>query len=265
MTLGHGYIHQTMFAVYYLDFHLPSGFLFSPKDVGADNIDSDADPITGSTIETTLSAGENDFTWDAGMYMGAQASIGDYVWLDLDHDGIQDAEEEGHPNVIVELYTGTGTFVANTTTNAEGYYLFDNLAPSDYYLKFTAPSGYEFTLKDAGADNIDSDADPTTGQTAPTTLSSGEHIFKWDAGLYSGSLASIGNYVWFDTDQDGIQDGGESGLENVTVNLYKRSYGAVQTYNQPISSSTDDAEEVGLDGSYGTGPGYMYFNSSVNL
>ncbi len=32
--------------------------------------------------------------------------------------------------------------------------------------------------------------------------------------------AAIGNFVWNDEDMDGIQDDGESGLSNVTVNLY---------------------------------------------
>ena len=37
---------------------------------------------------TTLDPGENDPTWDAGMYV--LASLGDYVWYDVDQDGIQD-------------------------------------------------------------------------------------------------------------------------------------------------------------------------------
>ena len=54
---------------YYVEFTLPSGMVFSPMDVGADDaIDSDADPTTGMTLCTTLDPGENDLTWDAGMY-----------------------------------------------------------------------------------------------------------------------------------------------------------------------------------------------------
>ena len=173
---------------YYLDFELPANHLFSPKDAGADGVDSDADPITGKTSATALSAGESDMTWDAGMYVGAQSSIGNYVWIDLDHDGIQDVGENGYPSATVELYTGAGIYVDNTTTDGNGFYSFTNLAPADYYVKFILPSGYDFTLQNAGADDVDSDANTSTGQTAVTTLSSGENDTSWDAGLYSDSM-----------------------------------------------------------------------------
>ena len=55
--------------------------------------------MTGRTIPTNLIAGENDLTWDAGLYQ--PASLGDFVWLDADADGIQDATETGIDGVTV--------------------------------------------------------------------------------------------------------------------------------------------------------------------
>jgi hypothetical protein len=52
-----------------------------------DGADSDANRISGRTIVTTLDSGEHDPTWDAGLYQ--IASLGDYVWHDLNADGIQ--------------------------------------------------------------------------------------------------------------------------------------------------------------------------------
>jgi hypothetical protein len=55
---------------YYLVFDpttLPSGYRLTQRDAGDDALDSDADPTTGVTIVTTLTAGENDLTWDAGL------------------------------------------------------------------------------------------------------------------------------------------------------------------------------------------------------
>jgi len=47
---------------------LPTGHVFSPVNQGAnDAADSDADTMTGKTVCTTLIAGENDLTWDAGL------------------------------------------------------------------------------------------------------------------------------------------------------------------------------------------------------
>ena len=55
---------------YQVQFILPSGYAYSPQDQGSDDaLDSDADPATGTTICTTLAPGENDLTWDAGMYL----------------------------------------------------------------------------------------------------------------------------------------------------------------------------------------------------
>ncbi|MDP6415267.1 MAG: SdrD B-like domain-containing protein, partial [Gammaproteobacteria bacterium] len=50
----------------------PGGFVFSPQDQGVDDtLDSDADVVTGQTVVTTLDPGENDPTWDAGLFQAA--------------------------------------------------------------------------------------------------------------------------------------------------------------------------------------------------
>ncbi len=66
---------------YYVSFVLPSGYVFSPQDQGTDDaLDSDADPTTGVAITTTLTAGENDLTWDAGIYstLGQKSTIDEF-------------------------------------------------------------------------------------------------------------------------------------------------------------------------------------------
>jgi choice-of-anchor A domain-containing protein/uncharacterized repeat protein (TIGR01451 family) len=55
---------------YYVQFVLPEGLAFTNRNQGGFiDKDSDADPVTGKTFCTTLSPGEDDFTWDAGVYM----------------------------------------------------------------------------------------------------------------------------------------------------------------------------------------------------
>ncbi|MBA4407147.1 hypothetical protein C0389_07730, partial [bacterium] len=89
---------------YYVEFTSPSGYVFTSKDAGInDAIDSDADATTGKTICTTLSAGENDMTWDAGIYKECKNKIGDFVWHDANANGVQDTGEKGIAGVIVEL------------------------------------------------------------------------------------------------------------------------------------------------------------------
>jgi len=113
------------------------------------------------------------------------AAIGDTVWIDTDRDGIQDTGEPGFPGVTVNLYDCQNNFIASMVTDADGFYLFDNLTPGDYYVEFIEPEAYNFTLQDQGSDDaVDSDVDVLTGRTICTTLDPGEADMTWDAGLY---------------------------------------------------------------------------------
>ncbi|MGQ9910350.1 MAG: SdrD B-like domain-containing protein, partial [Candidatus Flexifilum sp.] len=76
-----------------------------------------------------------------------------------------------------------------------------------------------------------SDVSFTTGRTVNTVLISGENDLTWDAGLVP--LATIGDRVWADLNNNGIQDSGESGISGVTVNLT-----GTTTYGAPISRTT---------------------------
>jgi hypothetical protein len=103
----------------------------------------------------------------SSVQFAAAATLGQHrVWYDLNGNGILDAGEPGASGVTVELYYCNGTFVSSTTTNADGYYIFLYLPVGSYYEKVLAPSGYTFTLKDQGTDNlVDSDVDQVTGET----------------------------------------------------------------------------------------------------
>ncbi len=222
-------------ADYYAEFVKPTGFVFSPKDQGSDDSkDSDAEPANGKTICTTLTAGENDLTWDAGLYPEPKASLGDKVWEDLNKNGIQDANEPGMANVTVKLFDCSGALKSTTTTNTSGIYSFTNLNPGSYYVEFVSPSGYQFTIKNAGGSSVDSDAD-ANGKTDCVTLNAGDNNTTVDAGLFKPELkASLGDKVWEDTNKDGIQDSNEFGVANVAVKLYTCSGDWVASTNTNI-------------------------------
>jgi subtilisin-like proprotein convertase family protein len=205
---------------YYLEFSPPAGYYFSPQDVGGnDTIDSDPNPETGRTISTTLDSGENDRTWDAGLYQ--LGTIGDFVWEDLDGDGIQDLSEPGSEpglaGITVTLSHCTQSISDTAITAPSGYYSFTDVVPGDYSLLFELPDGYAFTLPDEGNDETDSDADPITGQTPCEALTSGDDDDTRDAGAFRG--ARLGDFVWLDQDADGFQDPDEEGLPGVVVTL----------------------------------------------
>jgi len=121
-----------------------------------------------------------------------KASLGNFVWADLNHNGVQDPLEPGVFGVTASLYRSDGTFVGSTTTDGNGYYIFTDLDPGDYYLVFALPSGYVFTLQDEGADDaVDSDVDPSTGRTIVINLQAGENDPSWDVGLIKAPVGGI--------------------------------------------------------------------------
>ena len=217
---------------YHVGFTPPAGYVITSKGVG-DNaaVDSDADPDTAMTGPTTLVANEDDVTWDLGLWR--PASLGDTVWHDRNHNGVQDQGEPGVPGVRVTLFDVNGTTIATTTTDADGHYGFTGLKPGTYVVGFTPASGWFVTTSSVGNDHsVDSDADVVTGQTRPIVLRSGQNDPTIDAGLYQ--KASIGDLVWFDANHDGVQDAGEAGVADVVVKLLDAA-GAV------LATTTTDA------------------------
>lgn len=125
-------------------------------------------------------------------------SLGDRVWFDIDRDGIQDddvdefgeAIEPGVANVTVRLWEFDGSdFVLRetTTTDAEGYYLFEGLPEGRYQVEFLEPTGIDFdgwTVNNAGSDDaLDSDADPATGLSPVIDLPLAGTDLTIDAGV----------------------------------------------------------------------------------
>ncbi len=206
--------------------NLPLGFTFSSKDQGLeDDVDGDADATTGGKTDIILlDEGDINLTIDAGIHQAAGlAGIGNYVWNDINQDGIQNAGEPGIPGVTVKLMDAAGTILANTTTDANGVYQFTGLTPGSYKVQFSNyPAGYQPTLANAGGnsqESLDSDADPVSGITNIVTLLAGEYNQDLDAGIFT-LKASLGNYVWEDVDADGVQDANEKGLSGIVVTLY---------------------------------------------
>jgi protocatechuate 3,4-dioxygenase beta subunit len=144
-------------------------------------------------------------------------SIGDRVWFDANANGKQDDGEHGIAGLTIKLLDGSNNVVATDTTDSDGNYLFDNLAPGSYTVQFSKPTGYDYTVADAGTDDdIDSDADGS-GRSPVIVLGAGEDRLDVDAGLL-GTLC-LGDRVWKDLDKDGLQDNCEPGVAGVAVHL----------------------------------------------
>jgi uncharacterized repeat protein (TIGR01451 family) len=217
-TDGNGYYGFTDLqpGSYSLKFLAPAGLRFSPKDAGDNLLDSDTNDA-GLTGPIVLVSGQNDPSWDAGLF--GPASLGDTVWLDINGNGIQDQNEPGVAGVVVNLYRSDDTLVKTTSTDTNGYYDFTQLDAGTYYLIFSPPQSYAFTISSQGSDPAkDSNADPS-GRTAPVTLTTGKNDPTIDAGVTMP--ASLGDYVWYDSNEDGVFQSGEAGIPNVLVELYR--------------------------------------------
>ena len=226
---------------YYIDLDestLPPGLIPTITNAGSDDtIDSDQ-PQNGDMVEVTLvNDGDEDLTIDFG-FVYIPAALGDFVFEDLNENGIQDADEPGVPGVTVNLYDCDNFPVATTVTDIDGLYIFNNLNPGEYAVEFELPAGYHFTAADQGTDDaLDSDADEITGFTACIPLEAGESNLTIDAGI-AINLASLGDFVFEDLNNNGIQDIDEPGIPGVVVNLYDCD-------NVPVANTSTD-----MDGYY---------------
>jgi|LGOV01.1.fsa_nt_gb hypothetical protein len=157
-------------------------FLYDGKDLGV-TVTSESSSFTG------------DFTKDFDGYakgnIGAipwlcAGSIGDYVWLDVNRDGIQDPDETGVNGVEVKLDDGMGTVMTVTTftggpADQPGYYEFERLCAGDYTILInadTVPSGYEPTKIGAAGSTPENDSNDPAGTTVtlPTDDTSDQTI-----------------------------------------------------------------------------------------
>ena len=208
--------------------NLPESCDFTYPNVGSEFEDSDANS-DGDTDCITLEAGEMNHDVDAGLI--PLAKVGNYVWEDCNGDGVQTGEQ-GIGGIVVELYNHLGNFIARTTTNSTGQYLFDKLYPGQYYVKFLT-NGYEFTTHGTGGDGlIDSDVDNSNGvgTTSIITLGPGDCEFnKFDAGLYMCEF--IGDRVWFDYNENDMWDPTENGINGMKVELYRLENGSYILYD----------------------------------
>ncbi len=177
---------------YQLSLELPPYHIPAPALAGPDPaLDNDFDPLTAATVLFHLPQGTYDEARDGGLiFLDEPADIGDFVWEDLNQNGLQDSGEPGWANVPVRLFKiPSGIPYASTLTDAAGKYLFVGVPPGKYILEFglfAFPNGYVFTTPDAGNDEaLDSDVLSPSGRTdtfeiLPFTLND----YRFDAGVH---------------------------------------------------------------------------------
>jgi hypothetical protein len=210
-------------------------------------------------------------TGDDGVFYGVRVIDGR---LDVDNDGDVDANDDGvvggYPVINGYLdvnYDGSVTTGDDATdinapydsavTDANGDYLFDHLPAGTYETEVdtsTLPAGLT-------ASPFNPAADPSR----ELLVTAEETYLDIDFGFTNASTTTgiIGDYVWSDADNDGVQDPGEPGIGGVTVFIDADGDGSLDWSDGDNDGAWDPGEgeqwtTTAPDGSYyltGVAPG----------
>ena len=172
--------------MYHVKFERP-GHLAASEPFKGGNTDKDSDISHEFGVNTTrkFTVLSGDMILNVGAGFQDKATLGDRVWLDRNFNGIQDGNEEPVQGVKVAAYTPGGVMVSEATSGFDGTYMLDGVAQGDYYVKFTAPVSFGFTIPHTGSDNVDNDVDGTNGYgtTRVYRVQTGDAFPTIDAGL----------------------------------------------------------------------------------
>ncbi len=233
------------YIVRYVDLAL-SNWYISPLMIGGAVTDSDfIDELPNSGISTVFSlvGGVTEVDIDLGLFMAAV--IESFVWQDPDYDGDQ---LDAIPITLATatLYNSGGGVATDLNSispvsfseGAGGIYRFEFLTPGDYYIEYDIPptpggsTGPFFSTifnqdgddSDSGDGDMDSDADPVTPRATRTfSVASDETINNVDAGFVLPAILEV--FVWDDANFNGLQDGGELGIDGTTPALFNSGGG----------------------------------------
>jgi protocatechuate 3,4-dioxygenase beta subunit len=186
---------------------------------------------SSTTLAPTTTVAQNSSTTStspAQITSVVKVSVGDYVWLDTDRDGVQDVNEKGINGVVLSIrkadgslvYDVNGKLVSSTKTNKSGRYSFDNLPPGQYRVTVVDPAGYAATLtksvSDAGVDSS------LRSELSAVLSTDGQRDPSLDFGFYrpsSSERVEVGNYVWKDRNGNGLQGPGDTGIRGAILSI----------------------------------------------
>jgi uncharacterized repeat protein (TIGR01451 family) len=188
----------------------------------------DADGL-GTPHQSTvnISGGVDNYVQDFG-YTIPNTIIGT-IWHDFDADALKELADGELPLAgwTVEL-TGPGCAPCTTTTDANGQYVFGNLADGNYTVTVIPPSGYTQTGEsaDGSAANVQTCAalGGCDNSVANIAVTGGNIYSGFDFGYYQVGPYDIGGTVYADWNSDASQQpGSEPGFAGITVTLYSES------------------------------------------
>ena len=182
----------------------PDGYA-SVMDDDNSPVEPTTDPANTNTndnmIPVFLDPGEDDE--DNDFVDVPTSEISGFVLEDIDGDGTGDEPIEG---VVITLLDDMGNVIAMDTTDANGFYDFEDLEPGDYTVTETDPADFTSVGDADGGDPNSIDVTLNSGTSSTDNNFIDEQI-----------ITTIFGQVYFDTNNNGDQDPGEPNIPNVDV------------------------------------------------
>ncbi len=126
---------------------------------------------------------------------------------------------EGISGVEIQLFDDNGELVASTFTDEQGFYEFGDLDPGTYSLVEVQPDGFLDGADVLGnVDGQDVGAALTNDRFTNIELNSGDEGVRYD--FCEHPPAQLKGTVWFDVNNDGIQQANEQGIAGVRIQLF---------------------------------------------
>jgi serine-aspartate repeat-containing protein C/D/E len=196
----------------------PDGYDDATDYVGSEGGSlSGTDAIVDIVLTSGVVATDYDFSESLEVTPSWLADLSGYVYLDDDNDGERDDGEAPLANVTLALLDANGNATgATTTTDANGYYYFEDLEPGTYGVAETQPVEYLDGLDAAGTagGTAENPGDRITG----AVLSAGTSAQYYNFGELQP--ASIRGQVYAELDSDWVLDEDEWPISDVTIYLY---------------------------------------------
>ena len=205
-------------------------------------------------------------------------ALGNRVWRDQSTDvntnnGAHDTGEDGIAGVLVQLLGPQGQVLSQDVTDPQGFYLFENLPAGVYSVRVAAsnfasgqplaglsnstpteivPDG-DGDLNDNGLPELDPASEGITSGPVTLVLVSEPTAEGDPSGNTRDENAnltvdfgffeplSLGNRVWSDPDDNGVQDPGEPGIGGVELQLFEGDgvTPVLDAVGQPRTQTTD--------------------------
>ncbi|MBQ8159360.1 MAG: carboxypeptidase regulatory-like domain-containing protein [Clostridia bacterium] len=148
-------------------------------DGGLISIMADCNRRQGQSSLLSVTMGNDRINLNIGGVL--PGTLGDFVWLDINGNGYMDTDEKGISGVTLHLMRGEEE-ITSTSTDAYGYYLFEDIYPAVYTVKVDLPEGTVPTVHREDLPGIVSIL-TETGESVPVQAISDDVNYDADIGL----------------------------------------------------------------------------------